>query len=217
MSARRYATGAHRRSAAGDDWYPTPPWATRALLEHPALAGVEGMTCWEPACGDGRMVRVLEEGFGRALASDIHPRGCGVRADFLSDPPPGGRAVDWVVTNPPYTLAEEFALRALTVAREGVALLVRTQWLEGVARHRRIWDAPHPWRPRVVLVFAERVAMVRGRCLRRASTATSYMWVIWRHTWPEPTGAPVVHWVPPGTRARLERPGDYDDDPESCQ
>ena len=33
--------------------------------------------------------------------------------------PPGG--IDWVITNPPFNLALEFALRGFELAREGVA------------------------------------------------------------------------------------------------
>ena len=45
-------------------------------------------------------------------------------------------AADFVVTNPPFSLAVEFALRALEVAHRGVALLVRTNWLAGGERYR---------------------------------------------------------------------------------
>ncbi len=49
------------------DFFPTPPWATRALMEHviiPQLGllgrkELRGMTCWEPACGPGAIVRLL--------------------------------------------------------------------------------------------------------------------------------------------------------------
>jgi hypothetical protein len=45
------------------DYFPTPPWATRALFEHvlPAL-GIDGVgTVWEPACGEGHMAAVIGE------------------------------------------------------------------------------------------------------------------------------------------------------------
>jgi hypothetical protein len=40
------------------DLYPTPPWVVAALAEHVDL---RGLTVWEPACGDGRMVEVLRQ------------------------------------------------------------------------------------------------------------------------------------------------------------
>jgi hypothetical protein len=54
------------------DDFPTPPWATRALIEH-VFEGKEElttMTCLEPACGAGHMARVLGEYFGEVQAAD---------------------------------------------------------------------------------------------------------------------------------------------------
>ena len=45
------------------DYFPTPPWATRALFRHvlPAL-GIEAIgRVWEPACGEGHMAAVIAE------------------------------------------------------------------------------------------------------------------------------------------------------------
>ena len=60
------------------DDFPTPPWATRALLEH-VLAGKEisKINCWEPACGRGYMAEPLKEYFQSVHASDIHDYGYG--------------------------------------------------------------------------------------------------------------------------------------------
>src|SRR5690606_216504 len=122
--------------------------ATRALLEHlNAWGDVSTETCWEPACGEGHMVRVLAEGFRTAWASDVHPYGFVRDAGFLHDfvgmvPPPIPELADgpdWIVTNPPFRLASAFVRRGLEVARVGVALLVRTTFLEGVERHRTLF------------------------------------------------------------------------------
>ena len=40
----------------GPDFFPTPAWATHALLENEPFEG----EVWECACGDGAMSRVLE-------------------------------------------------------------------------------------------------------------------------------------------------------------
>ena len=50
----------------GPDFYPTPPWATLALIDNERFEG----RIWEPACGDGTMARVLQ-GSGQPVdASD---------------------------------------------------------------------------------------------------------------------------------------------------
>lgn len=40
-----------------NEFYPTPPEATRALLSVEHFDG----DIWEPACGDGRIAKVLED------------------------------------------------------------------------------------------------------------------------------------------------------------
>lgn len=214
---RSMAVMANRIDApAAPDFFPTPPWATRALCEHLARRGKRGMDfCWEPACGEGHMVRPLEEYFTWVSASDIHDYGAGYEVrDFLDG---GGlfgeaetRETDWIITNPPFNRAADFALRGIGLARVGVALLVRTAFLEGGERYRNLFDL-HP--PEWILQFSERVPMVKGRLDKKASSATAYCWIIWTHPGPSrPTLEPSLAWVPPGTRKRLERPGDYLDE-----
>src|SRR5262245_21823690 len=117
-------TQRHEAKDSLDD-FPTPPWATRALLEH-VLYGrdLRQQSCWEPACGEGHMAKVLEEFFGAVAASDIYPYGYGSEHDFFDDTLMVD--VDWIITNPPFKHAEEFATKALSVAKRGVAIFARS-------------------------------------------------------------------------------------------
>ncbi len=193
------------------DFFPTPPWATRALCERiiPWL-GTADMSVWEPACGEGDMARPLAEYFASVYASDVHDYGHGRRVDFLLDweaaPQHRGGPVDWIITNPPFRLAEEFAQHAIAEARVGVALLVRTSFLETAGRLARLFG---PTRPALILQFAERVPMFKGRLDRSGSTATAYCWVIWLVDVESRT---LFDWLAPCRKA-LERPGDYPDPP----
>ena len=184
------------------DDFPTPPWATRALLEHVLSGkGLSEQTCLEPACGAGHMAKVLGEYFGEVRASDAYDYGFGPVRDFLTFPYEM-KAVDWVITNPPFRLAEEFVLRALDVARQGVAILARTVFLESSGRYRRIFEHTPP---SAFAQFVERVPMVKGRLDMNASTATGYAWLVWEHGH---RGHPQLLWVPP-CRKELERLSDY--------
>ena len=118
------------------DDFPTPPWATRALCEQLNLRDHQEWTAWEPACGRGDMARPLREYFKEVAASDIFDYGYGTVDDFLFPRRTIRYDVDWIITNPPFRLAEQFALTALEDARTGVALLVRTQFLESSGRFR---------------------------------------------------------------------------------
>jgi hypothetical protein len=184
------------------DDFPTPPWATRALIEYvldkPALAST---TCLEPACGRGHMARVLADYFGSVVAADVFDYGFGTVADFLATEYPD-RSIDWVISNPPYRLAEAFILRALPIARHGVAMLVRTSFIESVGRYGRLF---RPYPPAVLAQFTERVPMLRSRLDRDGSTATAYAWIVWRRGH---AGGTRLVWIPPCRKA-LERDGDY--------
>lgn len=184
------------------DDFPTPPWATRALCEH--IIGehdLSKMTCLEPACGAGHMARPLSDYFHYVDAADAFYYGYGQIRDFLTFPyEPNSH--DWVITNPPFRLAEEFVIRAMTVARSGVAILARTVFLESAGRYGAIFQSSPPSK---FAQFVERVPMIKGRLDAKATTATGYAWFVWEKGG---SGSPRLMWVPPCRRA-LERPGDY--------
>ncbi|MGE3230290.1 MAG: hypothetical protein AB7J30_12735 [Hyphomicrobium sp.] len=192
------------------DFFPTPPWATRALLTH-VIPDAIGM-CWEPAAGEGHMAEVLREHFERVHASDIHDYGRGYavgsfagRTDVPQAPARCPVVPDWIITNPPFNGAVDFALRARGEARRGVALLVRLNWAEGERRYTRLFrDTP----PSTIAQFVERVAMVKGRWEPDASTMTAYAWFVWDRTCTPNTT--IFKFIPPGCRQRLTRPDDVE-------
>lgn len=191
------------------DFFPTPPWATRALCEHVLKAAgyrIDRQTVLDPACGEGHMARPLAEYFAVAYASDIHDYGFSKTDDFLF---PGGDPGedDWIITNPPFRLGAQFIEKALSTARVGVAMLVRTSFLEGIKRHAELFK-PHP--PEFIAQFTERVPMVKGRVDAKASSATAYCWITWRAAAAADREPPQFVWIPPCRKA-LEREGDYDD------
>lgn len=185
------------------DFFPTPPWATRALAEH--VLNLAAFLVWEPACGDGAMVRPLREYCHATIGSDVHDYGRGFAVhDFLMPyRPPGADGVEWIITNPPFRLAEAFVGRGLQIAETGVAVLVRSVFSEGVGRWRGLF-APQP--PAIIAQFTERVPIVKGRLDREAASATAYCWMIWTC---ERARETRFAWIPP-CRRKLERPGDYD-------
>lgn len=196
------------------DYFPTPPWATRALCEWiKARFASEIAVAWDPACGEGHMARPLAEYFYTVLASDVHdyrasfPEQALVQ-DFLWNAGLGKRGamgVDWIITNPPFKLAEQFIANALRDAASGVAMLVRTSFLEGQGRYESLFSQTPPDH---ILQFCERVPMVKGRLDRKASTATSYCWLVW-FTHADRDAKPVqFEWIAP-CRARLDRDADW--------
>jgi hypothetical protein len=147
------------------------------------------------------MAGVLKEYFGEVRCSDAYCYGYGPVRDYLTYPYETN-TVDWVITNPPFRLAEEFIIRSLTVARRGVAVLARTVFLESVGRYRRLFEETPP---AIFAQFVERVPMVKGRLDRNATTATGYAWLLWEKGNADP---PRLMWVPP-CRKQFERASDY--------
>jgi len=201
------AAGFQNRASAkdGPDDYPTPPWATRAFLHHVVQERMTDKVVWEPAANRGFMVRALAERFGQVIASDFMDYGAGFPVvDFLTGPSPVdfGQRVDWIITNPPFNKAEAFVERALAVATEGVAFILRSSWMEGKGRYERLFSHRPP---SVVAQHTERVPMVQGRLDQKAVTQMPYAWFVWRQ------GGQVLtelRWVPP-SRKQFEKETDY--------
>jgi hypothetical protein len=187
----------------GLDDFPTPPWATRALME---MVSLQDCSVWEPAAGRGIMADVLAEEAALVISSDISDYGNAAvdrfhNFDFLKSPI--NYRVDWVVTNPPFNLAVPFTLKALSVATKGVAMLARSNWIETVNRYDVLFK-PHP--PTFIMPFCERVPMVKGCYDPGAGTATSYSWYVWHK--PATLTDTRVRWIKPGRKTALFRESD---------
>lgn len=169
---------------AENDFYPTPPEATQALL--PAIADFPG-TVWEPACGDGAIARELEAGGFRVISTDLVDRGYGQGGvDFLTT---NERRADALVTNPPFgTLASRFVDHALDLEIPYIAMLFNVNFWHAKVRNRMF----NRRRPSAILPLTWRLDFTgSGR------PYFNCIWTVWR---PEP----VEH-----TRyERLERPAD---------
>lgn len=206
MTQNRSSAVMQQRSEPHDslDDFPTPPWATRAILADLDALGLTSRSqlCREPCANRGYMVRPLEEYFLGVDACDVHDYGAGFRQeDYLF----GGdmMEVEWTFMNPPFRLAQQFIAKAKRESTVGVAALVRSAFIEGGERYASLY-APDP--PDFMFQHAERVPMVKGRYDPKASTATSYCWLIWlRHG----VGDTRLRWIAP-CRKRFEREGDAD-------
>jgi hypothetical protein len=208
VSQNRSTAVMQRRVEAHDslDDFPTPPWATRALCEWLCNNQSDPLDMWtvrEPAANRGHMVKPLAEYFNRVEASDVHDYGVGYPvADYLWGPIPA--PVHWTITNPPFRLAEQFIQRALESSTKGVAVIVRSAFLEGKARFESLFSVSPP---AYVLQFVERAPMCKGKIDPTVSSATSYSWLIWH---PNLEYADTrLRWIAP-CRKKLERASDYE-------
>ncbi len=174
----------------GPDFYPTPTWATFALIENEVFHG----DIWECACGNGVMSKVLEETGCQVRSSDLYDRGFGeVGVDFTG----ASDFSDNIVTNPPYNSAEAFVARGTKLAKKKFALLLRLAFLEGANRARTIFSEYPPSR---VWVFSERITFYPVGVERKGSGTTAYAWFVWDKDAPPGT---ELRWFEPGYKRRF--------------
>ncbi len=181
-------TTKRRADLDGPDFYPTPRWATCALIDNEAFSG----EIWECACGDGAMSEVLAETGNSIVSSDMYDRGYGeVGHDFLVTQ----RRHANVITNPPFHSAEGFVASALQATQRKFALLMRLAFLEGANRANTIFRRAPPSR---VWVFSERITFYMKGAQVAGSGTTAYAWFVWDKDHLGPT---ELAWFKPGYKA----------------
>lgn len=178
----------------GNDLYETPECAVRALLDVERLPD----TIWEPACGRSAIVRVLASAGHRVYATDLvnyaAPEQDAAGIDFLFERQlPSVAAIGAIVTNPPYKLAGQFVLHALTFGVP-VYMLLRLAFLES-ERRRTILE--NGWLRRVY-VFRNRLPMMYrhgySRTLKQGSSAIPFAWFCWDPMHSGPTELRRISW-----------------------
>lgn len=198
MDATYNPHGAHQPvtkrliDSSGGDFYPTPPWATFALLDNEDFSG----EVWECACGDGTMSDVISDFGLPVISSDRFDHGFGETGhDFLTST----RRASNIITNPPYYDAGNFVAHGLKQARRKLALLLRLAFLEGQHRTRTIFHR-HP--PSTVWVFSERITFYPKEAERKGSGTTAYAWFVWNL---EHRGSTELCWLAPGYKRSYRR------------
>ncbi|MGV7219606.1 hypothetical protein [Bradyrhizobium sp. UFLA05-112] len=178
---------------SGPDFFPTPAWATFAMIDNEKFDG----EIWECACGDGSMSRVLEQTGQSVRSSDLYDRGYGEAGiDFLH----AEQTADNIVTNPPYNCAEGFVASGIKLAKRKFALLLRLAFLEGANRANTIFSRTPPAR---VWVYSERITFYPSGVERKGGGTTAYAWYVWDK---EAEGSsPKLGWLD-GYKARYAQP-----------
>ena len=172
----------------GPDFFPTPAWATYALIDNEDFRG----DIWESACGNGAMSEVLGTTGSTVISSDLFDRGYGEAGqDFLV----ARRTAANIITNPPYNAAEGFVRSGLERANRKFALLLRLAFLEGANRQRTIFSEAPPSR---VWVFSERITFYPAGAVQKGTGTTAYAWFVWDKDAPNAT---ELKWLKPGYKA----------------
>lgn len=167
------ATGRGKERNARD-FYPTPEYAFKNLL--PMLP--HESTYWEPACGDGRLVRWMNESGYKCAGTDL-----ALGDDFLRD----DAKRDFIITNPPFSLALQFCEHALAHSSEFLFLLP-LNFLGSIKR--RDWLSRHE--PNAIFVIVPRPSFGLNKHGKKGTDANEYGWFYWGGRW-----SGIKHLYPP--------------------
>lgn len=161
------------------DFYVEPEECSIALFAEHKFQG----PIWDPACGLGRITDAARLAGYKTISTDIKKRSpkCDDTLDFLSNK--AQFIFTDIVSNPPFSLAEEFVKKSLSVVpRHGqVAMILPIVWIAGFSRKRN-WLPASPLKK--VLPISPRPSMPPGAVIlagERAGNGTKdYAWFVWQ-------------------------------------
>ena len=173
-------TGDDQGSRQKDDFYATPPWVTRALIDAEPFSGA----IWEPAAGTGRICEAVrdwevEHNFApvEIVATDLVDRGYApaqTGVDFLMEQK---LLAPNVITNPPFKLAREFAQHAMDLGAAKCALLLKLGFAQGADRTPWLFNSglARIW------VIASRITFeaAADRPAFTSNFVDGYAWFVW--------------------------------------
>lgn len=189
MKGKNFSLNSTKRNK--NDYYQTPYSMTRQLLE---VENFEG-NILEPSCGAGAIVKVLRDYDKSVDYCDLN-NGFSLTGifknfkDFVND---DFERYDNIITNPPYSLAKEFILKAKQITNNKIAMLLPLNYLHGVTRYNEIYlDKEFPLKS--VYVFC-RYGMLEETIRDDGTYRTGmmvYAWYIWDKSY---KGEPIIRWL----------------------
>jgi len=175
-------TGRVEKKRKKSDFYETPYSITEHLLKVESF-DEDGVVC-EPACGAGAITKVLSNKWDQKniISYDIEK-------DFLTET----KQYDYIITNPPFSIANDFITKAKTVAKKKFAFLLPLSYLHGKKRYDTIYtDLDYGLRE--VYVFT-RYPMLGEKLRDDGKYHTGmmvYAWFVFENKY---SGKPNISWI----------------------
>lgn len=171
------------------DFYQTPYSMTTQICLH-LVNRYNIYSILEPAAGEGSIIKVLKEFFpeSKIYASDLYRKIN--KKDFLSEKDyPLNKTYSWIITNPPYSLANEFIQKAKQIA-PNVLMLLPLNYLQGEKRFKdNIFKELKD-----VFIFT-RMPMLSDRVREDGKYQTGMQAYAWYHWQKDYSFAPEIHWI----------------------
>lgn len=187
-------SGKQTGERANNDFYATNPLSVQGLLTKEKVQG----DLLEPCVGQGQIVDTLKQSgcdFNSIMTLDLIDRGYPntVVDDFLTHDF-GKQKFDWIVTNPPYKLAEPFIRKSYALLKSNgkMAFFLRIQFLESIQRYQLFQDLPL----QKVYVFSKRqTPWKNGQQTnngKKWASTICFAWFVWQKDY---KGQPTIDWI----------------------
>lgn len=200
LSGSKLAGGNPAMGRVKDDFYATPPEATKLFLEkHIQDLPLNLNYILEPSAGEGHISEVLKEYFPQSnvISRDIEDRGYSSFdkiENFLESDTT--ELFDLIMTNPPFKLIKEFIEHGNKKLNNGgqLILFAKLQLLESVSRRELFEKMP----PKYVYVHSKRVPVWRDgqkinpKTGKKWATTMAFAWFVWEKDF---KGEPVIRWI----------------------
>ena len=137
------------------DFYPTPRWPVRRLLERVPLPGGRW---WEPCAGEGAIIRAVERDDIRWTATELREEArsrldetgaavviANVFAVLRGEPLVDTDSFDVIISNPPFSCTDEIIRRLLPRVRCPVVMLLPLDWQCSEDREWLVGHEPDIW------------------------------------------------------------------------
>jgi hypothetical protein len=167
------------------DFYETPFSMTHQILDRIHWNIKDSIL--EPSCGNSAIVQVLKNYFTNISHYDLY-KGEYKRNFLLED-----QQYDYIITNPPYSLAHEFILKAKEIARKEFCFLLPLSYLHGQKRFIEIYRDT-AFLLKTVYVFTRYPLL--GEELREDGKYNTgmqvYAWFLWNKSY---KSNPTIEWI----------------------
>lgn len=168
------------------DYYATHPSVTSDLLSIESFCE----HILEPCCGGGFMAEEIKKAGYIVRATDIVDRGYGEgEVDFLKEDFPVGQYD--IITNPPYSICVPIIRKALSIAKNKVAVLLPLRYLSSSERFELFSVYP----PIRVYVYVERICIAKNGEFEKYESGSNpliYAWYVWKKGY---KGETTLKWI----------------------
>lgn len=200
LSGGQLSGGNTATKRAENDFYATDPKAVADLLYSLDRDGVcySHSNCLEPCVGTGNIIVAMDtlKTCPQWTYLDIKDRGYpyALIQDYLTWNT--NERFDFIITNPPYSLASEFIEKSMTLLDDNgtCCMFLKLQFLEGVKR-KELFDK---YPPKYIYVFRSRMATWKNGLEKNPDTGKkwaetiAFAWFVWVKG---STTEPVIRWI----------------------